>query len=60
MAKKFLENKYKLINSSPTDSIDEIHNNFINIKKFVSRPHFYIPNVMTVMIFLEEVVFVES
>lgn len=45
MAKKQLDNNYRLINSSPTDNITEIEDKFIMMKKKLNDRHIYIPNV---------------
>lgn len=45
MSKLKLDHQYKMINSSPNDSIDEVQYNFINIKKKLNDKRVYIPNV---------------
>lgn len=47
MAKKQLDHKYKLINSTPNDSIEKIEVNFIMLKEKLNDKHFYMPHVNT-------------
>lgn len=46
MAKKQLDNNYRLINSSPTDNITEIEDKFVMLKRKLNSRHIYLPNVV--------------
>lgn len=44
MAKKILLQKYQILKCEPTDNLDKISNNYIQLKKLYNDRRYYIPD----------------